>query len=401
MYKKIKRLSALPALLLLITSYPFVCSGNEIKVSANIFNNLTFEQKNNWIGVSFLYDVIQSLQKIKGVQVIYNERLNGLYGNRQYDFQDLSNDKDAVKAVKAQGAQYLVVGNFQILDGDIIAYYRLLDVYSGDTVFTGFVKGYPEQLAAVEENVGKKIIESFKTSFSGLIIVPGLLAKPGSRAVHENYAKGLTCSLKSESKNAIDCFQKVIDESVDFAPAYLGQGSAYLEEGNILMALERLNKALPIYQENRDHFFVYLTYYKIAEAYFLQGTLANAEDYYKKALNIKIEMKHDMHLPLIYSRLSEIALKNGDMKKAVSCAEKAIKENTATGDKASQVNYLVNLARLYMDSGSLDKAGKTYDIAINTVKQINYPEKYMLDKFYLDLQSKRQAYLLQQHKTIK
>jgi len=361
-----------------------VCLGQDknIRISVDVLNNRTNDKNNDWLSVGLVDDIIRNLSRIKGLKLVETKQLKEAGSDPFINFSGLIDENTAVKNGKMSGVRYLILGSFRI-DGQVLAVnYRMIDVETEKVLFDDEVKGASSSVLEIEEKAGKGIMSTLNTLIPALRVDKKLFNRAYSESAHYNYTMGLTCAVKSDLAAGMECFQKVISEVPDSGDAYLGQGDIYLRNGNTLMALEKLNKALSIYFDKGDEYFINWTYYKIAEAYFLKGDYDNASKSYLKALDYKVY--GDSRLSSVYSRLSEIARKKAEPGNAVKYAKEAVKESKLRADKYMEVSTLADLAGLYRDLGKLAQAKEMFSEAFKIAREINYPDIDALYKLSIE-----------------
>lgn len=382
-------------IVIIVSTFLFFCCSNgysqNTSISVHIFQNLTGNDSNDWIGVGFADTLVATIGKISELRLIETNELNKLLKAMKLSLSGLVDEETTIKAGRIIGAKFLIMGSYQIVADKLMVSYRMVETETGKILFSESVEGNSEEILELEKTISKNVTGNIKKQFPELHIEQEAVQKIKSKSASVNYAKGLTCYLKSDLDKGIGCFQQVIDEDPGFADAYLGQGDIYLSKKDASLALEKFRQALSIYQANGDRFFIGWTYYKIGEAYYIQGEFDKSIDYYTKALQIKEKINRDIHVPGIYNRLSEIAHQQGQISKAIKYARKSVKAYKKLGNKHSQIESLVNLTTLYEESNLRSSAIKTIENAIKICKEEKCPGIDKLDKIRLGLGNKTQS----------
>jgi tetratricopeptide (TPR) repeat protein len=333
------------------------------------FQNLTHDSNNDWIGTGFADTLASALGNTSELRLIEISQLNTIIGMLKLKLSEIDDEQTIKKVSKLLGAEFLIMGSYQLENKKILVNYHIVNTDTGITSFSDTIKGSPDEILELEVDLSKNVMEKLKTQFPKLKISKTITKK--SQPI--NYSKGLFCYFKSDIDQSFDCYQKVITEDPGYADAYFGQGTIYLNKKDTNAALEKFNKALDIYRKEKDNFSIGSTYNKIGEAYFIEGNFTEAIDYYMKALDVKKKFDNDFTVSTIYSRLSSIARNLGETGTAIKYAKMSVSYSNKFKDNYSKIESLTNLALLYEETNHIQLATETIEQALQTCKIIKYP----------------------------
>lgn len=129
------------------------------------------------------------------------------------------------------------------------------------------------------------------------------------------------------------------DYPVVATAVYIGLGLVYSTEDKVQVAIEYLQKALKLTQENNNKVSMSRIYTNLANCYYLQGNSSKTLEYYQKSLEIKLELKDEKGIAQVYNNLGLVYQSLGDDQAAYEAMQKSL----AIHEKLKNLDGIVNI----------------------------------------------------------
>ncbi len=150
----------------LISSVPARSGQERLRVAVNSFDNLNNDKKYAHLSAGFSEALTQGLFQIKNILVVERQGLDRIMREHELAQSGAIDEKSAVKTGRLMGANYLVMGKYQIAGGNVRVFCRLVNVETGavsrDHSFQ--VTGSLDGIFTVQDELVKRITASFGIS---------------------------------------------------------------------------------------------------------------------------------------------------------------------------------------------------------------------------------------------
>lgn len=180
---------------------------------------------------------------------------------------------------------------------------------------------------------------------------------------------------------ALDIAQKIDNQNLE-SRIYSALGNLYNRQSQYTLALDNYLKATSIYEKQDNKLNLGRTLSNIGILYQKLLNLDQALKYFNKAVDIAIELDDKMSLASIYVSLSDINI-DIDREKSINYAEEAILIFKELGNRFSEVDAMLGLAKIYYSSDDFDIAQKITEDALQISKELASP--FLISQSYVDL----------------
>lgn len=140
---------------LFITLFITNLFSEDLKLSIAIlpFKNLTGNENNDWIGVGFSETMSAGLSQFKKISVVERANIKSVLKEIELSLTGLVDDNNAIEAGKLVGAEYLILGSYQLLNNSIRVSYRTIDVNSGIIVSGNNITNMYENIFSIQDSI--------------------------------------------------------------------------------------------------------------------------------------------------------------------------------------------------------------------------------------------------------
>lgn len=180
---------------------------------------------------------------------------------------------------------------------------------------------------------------------------------------------------------ALDIAQKIDNQNLE-SRIYSALGNLYNRQSQYTLALDNYLKATSIYEKQDNKLNLGRTLSNIGILYQKLLNLDQALKYFNKAVDIAIELDDKMSLASIYVSLSDINI-DIDREKSINYAEEAILIFKELGNRFSEVDAMLGLAKIYYSSDDFDIAQKITEDALQISKELASP--FLISQSYVEL----------------
>ena len=302
---------------------------------------------NDWIGAGFANDLVTSIKEIPGIKVIEEAEMGKLIDGIKFGMSGFVDDKTAMEKGKFIGAHYCVVGGVQLFENKAVICYRLVNMQTGEVVFSNTVRGRLKNILELEDTVSEQVVKHFENKFPAVLLKSSPKKMSSFTIVHGDGSQGLKYSLIADLEESRKCYEAAILENPEFADGYMGLGDICMHDKKYVDAVGMFCKAYNLYVTYNDNYFSGTFAYKIGEAYYQQSDFDSAVTYFNKALQYKRGAKKDAQVVRIYERLADIADAHNESAKFVSYIKRAIKVSATLKDTTAQSDLLSKLANYF------------------------------------------------------
>lgn len=180
---------------------------------------------------------------------------------------------------------------------------------------------------------------------------------------------------------ALNLAQQTGNEVLE-ARIYGALGNLYNRQSHFTLATEFYLKALPLYEKHNEQVQIGRLCSNIGVLYQKLHNFEQAVKYFERAEKIAKETGDDSSLASIYVSLSDINIKE-DKLKAINYAEQAIKIFRELGNKYSEVDATLALAKIHYSYEEYERALQLAESALGISKEIDSP--FFIAQSYVDL----------------
>lgn len=401
MFYKIRKALLLASISIFITyssSYSLPLS----KIAVLPFRNITGDVSYDWVSQGFSESLTTAFSQMGKFVVVERNQINQVFNEQAFQKSGMVNDKSIVEIGKVLGVDKLVIGSYQVFQGNININSRVIDVStaqvdSGHSITNK--RGKLENIFDLQEEICLLHAKSFEGDFSSLSMDDKKMAtmtalttkSTKSMKAYEYYVKGRDSFLLFNAngyQKAIEYYEKALEIDKNYALALSEMAQVYAKFGYL-----RLQNG----QESQSYFDKGIEYGKLAVskepnlgashkglgvAYLKMGETKLAEKYIRKALEINpsdvesyfflwhltnedvdsklvekiIEL--DSNFAPIYNSLGEKYESKKQLDLAIENYKKAIEINTHFAYAYS------NLGSAYLKINQRDMAIKAYEKSI-------------------------------------
>ena len=180
---------------------------------------------------------------------------------------------------------------------------------------------------------------------------------------------------------ALDMAQKIDNHNLE-GRIYGALGNLYNRQSQYTLALDYYLKATSIYEKHNNKLHLGRTLSNIGVLYQKLLNFDQALNYFYRAADIANEMDDKMSLASIYISLSDINI-DIDKEKAINYAEEAILIFKEFGNRFSEVDAMLGLAKIYYSTDDFNIAQKVTEDALQISKEMGAP--FLISQSYVDL----------------
>lgn len=168
-------------------------------------------------------------------------------------------------------------------------------------------------------------------------------------------------------------------DSKDPVQADYEQGKRFFENGNLSEAAVSLHNALLGYEEKGDKTGMANASNQLGHICFAKRDFVGAENHYQRAWDLCNEFGDPMSLFSISKRFVEVYRGQKKYDKAINACFNILDTYQRNNNPRGTVELLENLADIYMEAGTVDKAADTY----RTIASIhrNFKHKSIAESF--------------------
>ncbi len=192
------------------------------------------------------------------------------------------------------------------------------------------------------------------------------------------YELAIISFLKGDRESARSYLDRGIDKSLEIkddqqiASGYYHLSHYYEEEGDFPLALENLNKALLIFQENDQIKRVSQCFSSLGGIYKTLGQYEEALKYYFNALEIKQSINDQRGISIVFSNIGSVYLLTEKYDEASEYFHKAYEIDLSNDDQEGIVYTLTRIGVVNQKTGNYDEAIAYYDTALVLARQLNF-----------------------------
>lgn len=150
---------------------------------------------------------------------------------------------------------------------------------------------------------------------------------------------------------------------------YIGLGVVYSTEDKVQVAIEYLQKALKLTQENNNKASMSRIYTNLANCYSLQGNSSKTLEYYQKSLAIKLELKDEKGIAQVYNNLGLVYQGLGDDQAAYEAMQKSLAMHEKLKNLDGIVNICNNLGNYFFSHSNYVEAITFFRKALVTAQE--------------------------------
>ncbi len=149
-----------------------------------------------------------------------------------------------------------------------------------------------------------------------------------------------------------------------------GQFYAQHTEEFLINAIEKYEKALPLWRDLEDSYMEALTIYTIAAIYFDLGYLEQAIKYYSKSLPLVRKINFRIGEAVILSNLGSIFVGLGEKQKALECLKMSLNLCQTVGDSVKEDFIFYNILKLYNNLGMKQEPSEWAEILYDNASKL-------------------------------
>lgn len=212
------------------------------------FDNINKAAAYEWLSVGICETLSTDLARIENLTLVERHQVNKILNEVKLSQLGLIDDSTVQKVGKLLGAEFLIVGAFQLHKSQIRITARFIDVETGKIERTAKVDGNLEEIFLLED----KLVTNFTNTFN-ISTSPdeesAIKSKPtDSLQAFEKYSKGMQLIYAKEGRRALEFLR----QATDIDPLYEEAQSAYETYSVTLESNEIYKEALEnIVEKNR------------------------------------------------------------------------------------------------------------------------------------------------------
>lgn len=180
---------------------------------------------------------------------------------------------------------------------------------------------------------------------------------------------------------ALEMAQEIDNHNLE-GRIYGALGNLYNRQSQYTLALDNYLKAVSIYEKHDNKLHLGRTLSNIGVLYQKLLNIDQALKYFESAADIAIELDDQISLASIYISLSDINI-DIDREKSINYAEEAILIFKELGNRFSEVDAMLGLAKIYYSTDDYDIAQKISEDALEISKELGAP--FLISQSYVDL----------------
>ena len=217
------------------------------------FKNLTGDQDKNWLGEGIAETVATELGTIKGLILIERSQLAKAFDELKLAKSAVLDEKSAVKIGKMISAKYLVIGSYQMAEGDMLINARLIDIESGSVQKTARVTGSVKNIFDLQDSLAKSTLSWINITPS-LTEIKKMQESPSSRNINalEFISRAREAYYAGRTDESEGWIKKTLAEDPNQPDAILLQGNIQERKGQYSPAFASYTSAAEIFKKNKD-----------------------------------------------------------------------------------------------------------------------------------------------------
>lgn len=288
------------------------------------FQNLSGDPSLDYVGAGFGATLTTKLMRVQELDLIERMQIADILKEQGFQLSGLVDEASAVEAGKILGVEYVVIGSFQKMAGQIKANARLVAVKTAKVYAAQDVRGRYQDLFDLQEALALKLIEDLDVLLSQSEKKAVAKNETKSLSAYEWYSKGVAHLEAFEYDDAIAAFEKAIAIDPDYAHALHKLGVASDVRGFWDQALNAYQKALGVWQREGEESNLAATYNNIGVIYRKKGDNDRAMEYYQKSLETRKRIGDQKGMATTYYNMHLIFKQQGETQKAIDYLEKSV-----------------------------------------------------------------------------
>jgi superkiller protein 3 len=300
-------------------------NAEEKRIAVLPFKNLMQEKTYDGLSEGIPAIIISKLGTMRGISLVERAQLDKAFQEMGLQKVGVVDEKTAVKAGKILGVDIVVVGEFQVIGGNIRISARFVEVQTGKVLSTADEIGLFEKIFALQDAVAFSLAKSLSKALN--IVAAGAESEdvkkekaavaslpPGTAS--EYYSKGYDYKWnKKDTDKALEYYLKAVSIDPNHENALFELGYVYNEKGEYQKAIEYYSRVVALNPRAKDAF------NNIGLAYSRLNDQQNAEKWYKKALDI------DPNYAIALNGIGLVMWKAKKYKEAEASYKKAIRSD--------------------------------------------------------------------------
>ncbi len=334
------------------------------------FKNLTGDKDKNWLGEGISESVATELGTIKGLILIERSQLAKAVDELKLSQSGLSDEKTAVKIGKLTSAKYLVIGSYQMVEGDILLNARLIEVESGGIKQAARVKGDFKKIFDLQDKLAR-------STLTWIDVTPGEieLNKMKSSTVQdvsilEFLSRAREAYYAGRTDEAEGWINKVL--AVDpFQPeAVMLQGDIQELRGQNRAALATFTSAAEKSQKRNDQKTYSQGLGNIAGVFHTLGQNDEAIHKFQQSLNVSRAIGYEKGTAYALNGMGRIYHAQGRYDLALRYMKESLEISEKIGEERYTSAVLANIGAVYSSQEKSDEALANYRRSLGTAKKI-------------------------------
>lgn len=189
---------------------------------------------------------------------------------------------------------------------------------------------------------------------------------------------GVVLLFLGELESSLEKFEKalqIFEEEKNMpgiASAYGNMGSVFRNRGDLDKAEEYYRMSLEVEKRIGDELGMAKAHMNMGSIFVDRGDWDNAEEYFRRSLKIFEKNEDKLGMAGTYLNISGIFWKKGDWDKAEEYSKKGIVIEKEIGDKSVIAGTYMNMATISASRGDLDKAEEYYEMSLEIEEEIGH-----------------------------
>lgn len=186
--------------------------------------------------------------------------------------------------------------------------------------------------------------------------------------------------------------QKTLGDEKRYASTAINLAGLYYQQGKLDKALDAYYQSQMVYKKFQDTVKIAVTTYSMALVYWQWDQNDKALEMLAEALTVfeLYDLKLDMartyyNMGLIY------AYDKGDNEKAMKLFLQSLDMREKLGNPQGTANVIVNIANIWIDQGSFDKAFELYHRGLRINQSMNYVDGTVMTYYYMGMAYQKMA----------
>ena len=210
------------------------------RVAVLDFENAGPDRSLDWVGVGLAESMSQALKKVPSLMLVNRSSLDDVMNEFRLAKSKVMNPATVVQMGKVLGAQSLVVGNYQVVNGTASLGARIVDVETSVEMISASVSGPFKNILKLQDDLARQLIGQIH----GDALMPASSRYPNLDAFRA-FSSGAYALRTNNAKEALAQFDRALAIDHDYSDAQFYRGLALKKLNRTDDAIAAFKKVLP------------------------------------------------------------------------------------------------------------------------------------------------------------